>query len=551
MIVLILFAFIAGFVTILSPCILPILPIVLSGGIGGGKKRPLGIVLGFIISFTFFTLFLSSLVTWFKISPDTLRLASVIIIFGLGMSILIPQFQLFIERMFAKVSNKVTVKNSGDGFGAGVLLGISLGLVWTPCVGPILASVITLAASNALTTSSLLITLAYSIGTAIPLLLITYGGRALLQKVPWLVKNTLHIQKAFGILMMVVSIGIFFNIDRSFQTYVLDVFPNYGTNLTKLEDNELVKKQLEGMKKAPSLLKLDGAPEFINGQWLNSDPLSISSLKGKVVLVDFWTYTCINCIRTLPALTSWHTKYKDKGLVIVGIHTPEFAFERSKANVENALKMYGITYPVLQDNDYENWNAYGNRYWPAKYLIDASGHIRYTHFGEGAYEETEKKIQELLLENGVKQLDSIQEQKTQGTLFQSRTPELYLGSSRTEGRVEVIDDMPLHTYALNGQWTITEEYARSSPDSSLTLHFQGNEVNIVMSPLKKGDRVKVYLDDQVIDENLGGTDVRNGIVTLDMERLYNIVRLPKYSGSSILRLEFLDGATECYAFTFG
>ncbi|MFZ2026683.1 MAG: cytochrome c biogenesis protein DipZ [Microgenomates group bacterium] len=551
MIVLILFAFIAGFVTILSPCVLPILPIVLSGGIGGGKKRPLGIVLGFIISFTFFTLFLSSLVTLFKISPDTLRLASVIIIFGLGMSILIPQFQLFIERMFAKVSNKVAVKNSGDGFGAGVLLGISLGLVWTPCVGPILASVITLAASNALTTSSLLITLAYSIGTAIPLLLITYGGRALLQKVPLLVNNTIHIQKSFGILMMVVSIGIFFNIDRSFQTYILDVFPNYGTNLTRFEDNELVKKQLEGMKKAPSLLKLDGAPEFISGQWLNSNPLSMSSLKGKVVLVDFWTYTCINCIRTLPTLTSWHTKYKDKGLVIVGIHTPEFAFERSKENVESALKMYGISYPVLQDNDYENWNAYSNRYWPAKYLIDASGRIRYTHFGEGAYEETEKKIQELLLENGVNQLDSIQEEKTQGTLFQGRTPELYLGSNRTEGRVEVIDDMPLHTYVLSGQWTITDEYARSSPDSSLTLHFQGNEVNLVMSPLKKGDRVKVYLDDKVVDETLSGTDVRNGIVTLDMERLYNIIRLPKHSRSSILRLEFLDGATECYAFTFG
>lgn len=551
MIILILFAFIAGFVTILSPCILPILPIVLSGGIGGGKKRPLGIVLGFIISFTFFTLFLSSLVTLFKISPDALRLASVIIIFGLGMSILIPQFQLFIERIFTKVSNKVAVKNSGDGFGAGVLLGISLGLVWTPCVGPILASVITLAASNALTTSSLLITLAYSIGTAIPLLLITYGGRALLQKVPLLVNNTMHIQKAFGILMMVVSIGIFFNIDRSFQTYILDVFPNYGTSLTQFEDNELVKKQLEGMKKAPSLLRLDGAPEFISGQWLNSNPLSMSSLKGKVVLVDFWTYTCINCIRTLPALTSWHAKYKDKGLVIVGIHTPEFAFERSKENVESAMKMYGISYPVLQDNDYENWNAYGNRYWPAKYLIDASGRIRYTHFGEGAYEETEKKIQELLLENGVKQLDSIQEEKTQGTLFQGRTPELYLGSSRTEGRVDVVDDMPLHSYVLSGQWTITDEYARSSPDSSLTLHFQGNEVNLVMSPLKKGDRVKIYLDDQVVDETLSGTDVRNGIVTLDMERLYNIIRLPEHSRSSILRLEFLDGATECYAFTFG
>lgn len=551
MIILILFAFIAGFVTILSPCILPILPIVLSGGISGGKRRPVGIVLGFVISFTFFTLFLSSLVTLLRISPDTLRFMSVIIIFTLGMSMFIPQFQLLIERIFAKISNKVAVRNSGDGFGGGVLLGTSLGLVWTPCVGPILASVIALAASNALTTSSLLITLAYSMGTAIPLLLITYGGRALLQKVPWLLKNTVSIQKLFGIVMMVVSIGIYFNIDRSFQTYVLDVFPNYGTSLTKFEDNELVKKQLDGVKKAPPLLKFNGAPEFVQGQWLNSDPLTISSLKGKVVLIDFWTYTCINCIRTLPALTTWHTKYKDKGLMIVGIHTPEFAFERSKENVEEAIRMYGIAYPVLQDNAYENWNAYGNRYWPAKYLIDASGRIRYTHFGEGAYEETEKKIQELLLENGVTQLGSIQEEKTESPLFQSRTPEIYLGSVRTEGRVSSPDEMPLNTYALTGQWTITDEYARSAPGSSLILHFEGNEVNLVMSPLKKGDRVRIYLDDKLISDDYAGTDVTDGIVTLDTERLYNILRLRNHSRSSILRMEFIDGATECYAFTFG
>lgn len=351
--------------------------------------------------------------------------------------------------------------------------------------------------------------------------------------------------------MMVVSIGIYFNIDRSFQTYVLDVFPNYGTSLTKFEDNELVKKQLDGVKKAPPLLKFNGAPEFVQGQWLNSDPLTISSLKGKVVLIDFWTYTCINCIRTLPALTTWHTKYKDKGLMIVGIHTPEFAFERSKENVEEAIRMYGIAYPVLQDNAYENWNAYGNRYWPAKYLIDASGRIRYTHFGEGAYEETEKKIQELLLENGVTQLGSIQEEKTESPLFQSRTPEIYLGSVRTEGRVSSPDEMPLNTYALTGQWTVTDEYARSAPQSSLTLHFEGNEVNLVMSPLKKGDRVKIYLDGAIISDDYAGTDVRDGIITLDTERLYNIVRLPNHSRSSILRMEFLDGATECYAFTFG
>lgn len=551
MIILTLFAFIAGFVTILSPCILPILPIVLSGGISGGKKRPIGIVVGFVISFTFFTLFLSSLVKLLGISPDTLRFISVVIIFTLGTSMFIPQFQLLIERMFSRISGKVIIKSSKDGFGGGVLLGTSLGLVWTPCVGPILASVITLAASNTLTSSSLFITLAYSLGTAIPLLLITYGGRALLQKNPWLLKNTVTIQRLFGILMMIVSVGILFNIDRSFQAYILDVFPNYGINLTKFEDNDLVRKKLTNMKNSPPLLSSQNAPELRQGQWLNTSPLTMSSLRGKVVLVDFWTYTCINCIRTLPSLTSWHAKYKDKGLVIIGIHTPEFAFERSKENVEDAIKMYNIRYPVLQDNEYENWNAYENRYWPAKYLIDASGRIRYTHFGEGAYEETERKIQELLLENGAGQLDSLKIDQKDTFLFQRRTPEIYLGSRRTEGRVVSTNNMPLDSYVLDGKWTISDEYARSSPTSSLTLHFQGKEVNLVMSPLKKGDRAKVYLNDEVVQSGDSGSDVVDGIITLDTERLYHIIRLKEHSRSSILRIEFIDGATECYAFTFG
>jgi cytochrome c biogenesis protein CcdA len=224
---LILFSFIAGFVTILSPCILPILPIVLSGSLNGGHRRPIGIVVGFVLSFTLFTLFLSAIVKATGLSPDLLRSVSVIIILFFGAALLLPNFQVLMEKLFTRLAGSVSGKVSqGSGFWSGILLGLSLGLVWTPCVGPIIASVITLAATSSVNGSAVLITLAYSIGTAIPMFAITYGGRKLLQKIPWLLRNTGNIQKVFGVLMILVAIGIFFNLDRKFQTAVLDKLPD-------------------------------------------------------------------------------------------------------------------------------------------------------------------------------------------------------------------------------------------------------------------------------------------------------------------------------------
>ncbi len=384
MLILAFFAFIAGFVTILSPCILPILPIVLSTGLTGGHKRPLGVVAGFVLSFSLFTLFLSTLVQATGISADSLRALSVVIIIFFGLTLLLPQFQVMMEKLFSKLSSHISPKASqGSGFFGGFLLGLSLGLIWTPCVGPIIASVITLAATSSVTASAAIITFAYSLGTAIPMFAITYGGRKLLLKVPWLLKNTAKVQKVFGILMMLVAVGIFFNIDRKFQAWVLETFPQYGVGLTSFEDNDLVKEKLEDMEDAPPLKEdIDSmvypqAPEIMPGAWLNSEPLTLSSLRGKVVLIDFWTYTCINCIRTFPYLKNWYDKYKDEGFVLIGVHTPEFEFEKDIDNLRDALTDYDLKYPVVQDNDYKTWRAYQNRYWPAHYLIDKNGLIRY------------------------------------------------------------------------------------------------------------------------------------------------------------------------------
>ena len=532
MILLVFFAFLAGVVTILSPCILPILPIVLSGSLAGGKKRPFGIITGFILSFTFFTLALSAIVKATGLSADGLRTIAIVVIALFGLSMITPKFQIWMERIFSKLAGFLPKGSNDSGYVGGIFVGLSLGLLWAPCVGPILASVITLAATSSVRLITILITLAYSIGTAIPMLGITYGGRTLLNRVPWLLSSSQKIQKTFGVFMILTAIAIFFNIDRKFQTYILTTFPNYGVGLTKFEDNRFVSQALQSLTKKPTDnsqigkpmnevldLGFGSAPEFISGgQWFNSEPLSINKLRGNVVLVDFWTYTCINCIRTLPYLKNWHAKYKDKGLVIVGVHTPEFEFEKEAKNVEKAIKDFDLQYPIMQDNDYATWNAYSNRYWPAKYLVDKNGVIQYTHFGEGDYDETEKKIQELLA------LDMAIDNPTYQ--IQSRTPEIYLGAARGD-------------YTLirtEGTWTKSEEYTMPKKGATLSLRFDARKVFLVM---RGNGEVKVFLDDNFISTT-----------TVDVNKLYELINLPQ-AGQHILKLEFLDDNVELYAFTFG
>src|SRR3989344_5062044 len=370
MLLLIVFAFLAGVVTILSPCILPVLPIVLAGSVGEGRRRPFGIVTGFVLSFTIFTLFLTTIVKATGISADSLRLVSVVVVFTLGLSLILPRLQALTERLFSKIS-KFSPK-SGQGFSGGLILGLGLGLLWTPCVGPIIASVISLALTGSVNLAAFAITLAFSLGTAIPMFIVISTGRSVLGR---LQPYSSFIQKTFGVLMILTAIAIYFNLDRKFQTYVLQVFPKYGAGLTQLEDNPGVKRQLDQLRTTPmptdkigrpmneftdsQLSDYSPAPELIpGGEWFNlpagRQAVSIQDLRGKVVLVDFWTYTCINCIRTLPYLKSWHEKYSEKGLVIIGVHTPEFEFEKNPANVQKAIADFGLKYYVMQDKDYSD-----------------------------------------------------------------------------------------------------------------------------------------------------------------------------------------------------
>lgn len=572
MILLLLFSFVAGLVTILSPCILPVLPIVLSSSVGGkeSKTRPWGIMLGFIASFTFFTLFLSSIVRITNIPGDSLRLISVLIVFVFGLTLLIPRLQIILEQIFSGAIKLSPQQNQKSGFMGGLLVGLSLGLLWTPCVGPILASVISLAVTGTVTLDTFVITLFYSLGTAIPMMAIILGGRKIFEKLPWLTKNTQLIQKIFGIVMILTAIGIFLNVDRKFQSLVLNKFPNYGVGLTKIEEIKPVSDQLKQLtgtnipsadlgKPSSDLTSKIMAPEIIpGGVWLNSAPLSIKELRGKVVLVDFWTYSCINCQRTFPYLKSWWNKYKNEGLVIIGVHSPEFEFEKSEKNLRMAISDFQLPYPIVQDNNFATWKAFNNNYWPAKYIIDKDGYIRFTHFGEGNYDEVEKTIQSLLMESGAKIATT--EIKNPTYQIYAKTPETYLGYGRlsnfaspeniiqdTIAKYSFPQNLLQNDVAYEGQWMVTKEFANPQKGAKLSLDFNAKEVYLVMRTKGKQSSVKVHLDN---DLKSLGIDALNGTVFVNQDRLYKLINLTT-PGRHTLELEFEDSDAEIFAFTFG
>ena len=602
MIVLLAFAFVSGVITILSPCILPVLPIVLSGGVGGGKARPFGVLSGFVVSFTAFTLSLSAIVQVLGIPVDALRIVAVVLIVLFGIVMLVPWLRDRFEMLTARLATRgnrggsiASNKSGWAGFGGGVLVGLSLGLIWTPCVGPIMASVISLALTQHVDGGSVFITLAYTLGTSLPMLGVMLGGRALLAKVPGLKKHAAGIQKGFGVLMIAMGVVIGLGWDRQFQAAVLRAFPRYGTGLTVVEKAAPVQAALKsrepaartgsgkpgaaGVFSAPDTAPENGmlgdygaAPEFLTrGTWFNTEglspaagqtaqggsmPLTLESLRGKVVVVDFWTYSCVNCVRTLPYLKAWYDAYRDKGLVIVGVHTPEFEFEKSSANVSRAIRELGVTWPVVQDNDYAQWMAYANQYWPAHYFIDAKGRVRYFHFGEGDYDVSERVIQALLKEAGSSVSGIV---SRPAPTLEALTPETYLGYDRARGFASAVDPvsdavadyrparMPNNgEWNLTGKWTITPQYVIPSDSGTLQLGFNARNVFLVIEPETPGASISIFVD----DTHSGDTpDVKAGTLVPTESRMYQLVGQAA-AGNHVLRLE-VKGKLRLFAFTFG
>jgi cytochrome c biogenesis protein CcdA/thiol-disulfide isomerase/thioredoxin len=574
--VLIVFALIAGAATALSPCVLPVLPVVLSAGVTGGPRRPLGIVTGLAISFAFATVALVYMIDLLGLPDDLMRNIAIAVLLGFGIALLVrplgARLEAWISRLVPAVGSR---RGDGGGFASGLLVGGSLGFVYAPCAGPILAGVITVSASQEFTAGRLAVALAYALGSAIVLYGLMLGGRRLTRR---LSRHAGRFQMATGALLVVVAGLMFADYDTRFQTAIADDLPGVLVNPSgELERSGGVRDQLAALRDmdgtsplraggGSGLPALGAAPDFTGNQrWFNTPGgrrLSLEDLRRKVVLVDFWTYTCINCIRTLPYLKAWDRRYRDRGLVIVGVHTPEFPFERDAGNVEDAIAQNGLHYAVAQDNDYATWDAYGNQYWPAKYLIDAHGQVRYTHFGEGAYEKTEAAIRRLLAEAGHRPPRELARASAERPSPFVTTPESYLGAARADRFVNGPIRAGVHTFAapvggvpddhlaLEGTWRVDESSATAVRRARLQVAFGARRAFLVLGTGgSEPVRVRVSLDGRPVPDELAGCDVRDGSVLVDRQRLYRLVELPR-AERHLLTLEFDQGVSG-YAFTFG
>jgi cytochrome c biogenesis protein CcdA/thiol-disulfide isomerase/thioredoxin len=548
MVLLLGIAFVAGVITAVSPCVLPVLPIVLAGGATGGSRRPFAIIAGLVASFTTFTLAATALLDAVGLPQDLLRNAAIALLFLVAATLLIPQLGVLLEKPFAFL----TRRRSGD-LGGGFLLGVSLGLVFVPCAGPVLATITVLAAERKVGVEAVAVTLFYGLGAGVVLLAVALGGQRFSRRLRGSGEN---LRRAAGVVLAASAFAIAFNLDTSLQTHL----GGYSGSLQKhIEDTSLAKKRLRDLRgggealaatkpAAPgtALPDFGPAPDFVGVTgWLNSKPLSITDLRGKVVLVDFWTYSCINCLRTLPHLRAWYAQYHARGLEIVGVHTPEFAFEHVPGNVRKATRDLGVSWPVALDNKYATWNAYRNQYWPAEYFVDRSGHIRKAHFGEGEYGQSEQLIRRLLGGRAPKRTTQVADE----TPTEPMSPETYLGAARIDpsryvgtapvfGR-EVLyrfpSTVPQNTLSYDGRWKLLAQQAIAGRNARLRFHFHARDVYVVLGG--KG----------TVEVLVGGRPAKTLHVAAD--RLYTAVSGPR-TRDAVLELRFSPGVRG-YSFTFG
>jgi cytochrome c biogenesis protein CcdA/thiol-disulfide isomerase/thioredoxin len=551
MLVLIPIAFAAGILTAFTPCILPMLPIVLAGGGSGTKRRPYAIAAGLVTTFTAFLL--AGAWLWSLLGIDAkhqIQIGALFLLF-FALTLFVPRIGELLERPFVRLTRRRT----GD-LGGGFFLGASLGLVFVPCGGPVLATLTANAATDRVGAWIVAVAIAYALGAALPLFAIARGSRRFTQSFR---QHAHAIRIAGGVLMTLAAVVIYNGWAESLQTRV----PGYAQWAQDLiEGNSQAKDELaqlngndrkgafvprSSMLADVPLKDYGPAPAFEGiSDWINSPKLTLDQVRGKVVLVDFWTYSCINCLRTLPYLEKWDRLYRDKGLVIVGVHTPEFAFEHDLGNVKSAVHRLGVRYPVALDNDYSTWNAYSNNYWPAHYLIDQRGHIRDLHIGEGDYDGTEHDIR-LLLEAGDAGRLPTDVHDPDLTPRELRTPETYLGYLRIGNYVgsPVKPDHDAHytfpsgldqdTFAYAGNWKVEGERIVAGDDARLRLRFLARTAYLVLGG---HGTVQVLLDGK-----------RTRSVRVDGDRLYTLATFPRPT-SKLLELRFTPGLAG-YAFTFG
>jgi cytochrome c biogenesis protein CcdA/thiol-disulfide isomerase/thioredoxin len=611
-IVLLLVGFLGGLVTGISPCILPVLPVIFAAGAASGlddgrspdaqtrapvlmaaggdsaasgvdpvgagtagspasadeavirqdesrrRRRPFAVVAGLVVSFSAVTLFGTWVLSALGLPLDLLRWLGLVVLAVVGLGLVVPAVGDLLERPFARLTAGAPATEGG-----GIVLGLSLGLVFVPCAGPVLAAITVVGATHHLGFSAILLTVAFSLGVAIPLLVFALLGQRLASHMQVVRTHAAQARRIIGAVLLLTALILALNLTNGLQQAV----PGYTNALqTHLESNTSAKRALAGvtgqatggaladcMPESPLLQRCGSAPAFLGiTRWLNTpagQPLSIRGLRGRVVLVDFWTYSCINCQRSLPYVESWNAAYAKDGLTVVGVHTPEFAFEHVISNITQAAAQLGVHYPIAVDNDYATWNNYQNSYWPAEYLIDATGQVRHVDFGEGQYSQTETFIRQLLTAADPRVVLPARADLPDLTPQQQTTPESYLGyqhgAPNLAGQGIVPDQItdyatltsiPQDEYAYGGQWDVGSEQSTAGASATLGLHFQAADVYLVLG------------GSGTIQVSLEGRPSRSVVVSGE-PKLYQLVGPGSYQDATLTLV--VSPGIKAYDFTFG
>ncbi|WP_455912743.1 cytochrome c biogenesis protein DipZ [Pseudomonas putida] len=584
---LLVLAYLGGVLTIVSPCILPVLPFVFARTGQPFMRSGLPLLAGMAVTFALVASLAAVGGGWVVQVNQYGRWLALLCVALFGLTLLLPQLSERLTRPLVAAGSRLSEAAGADAKprpGASFLIGVATGLLWAPCAGPILGLVLTGAALQGASIGTTLLLLAYAAGAATSLALaLLVGG-----KVFGLMKKSLGagewLRRGLGALMLAGVAAIALGLDTGVLSR-LSTASTGGLEQRLVDTLSAKPEQKSGAMMAGGAmmvaanhsdsLPIEGALPALDGavQWLNSPPLSAEALKGKVVLVDFWTYSCINCLRSLPYVKAWAAKYHDQGLVVIGVHAPEFAFERDVSNVTKAMTDLGITYPVAIDNNYKIWRAFNNQYWPAHYFADAKGQIRYHHFGEGDYAESERVIQQLLREAGATNVaGGLIEADAKGVeqapdMNEVQSPETYLGFQRAENFVttgtlgtDTVVNYPaagtlaLNNWTLEGPWNVGGQQATlDQAGGRIVYRFHARDLHLVLGPGADGKpvRFKVTIDGQAPGD-AHGTDVApDGSGTVTEQRLYQLVRQPGTVQDRTFSIEFLDPHVAAYAFTFG
>jgi cytochrome c biogenesis protein CcdA/thiol-disulfide isomerase/thioredoxin len=594
---LLILAYLGGVLTILSPCILPVLPFVFARAGQSFKRSGLPMLLGMGITFALVATLAAVGGSWAVNANQYGRIAALVLLGVFGLTLVFPALADRFARPFVAAGSRLSQSAESDSNASSVfasfLLGIGTGLLWAPCAGPILGLVLTGAALHGANVGTFALLLAYAAGAATSLALaLLIGGRIFAA-----LKSSLGagewIRRVAGVCVIAAVIVIALGLDTGLltrlstastngveQSLVAAIQPPPVATPSVVADEGagmMMMKGKPGIAKVAdqsTTLPVEGQFPSLDGavQWLNSPPLSVAALRGKVVVIDFWTYSCVNCLRTLPYVRAWAEKYKKQGLVVIGVHAPEFAFEKDVDNVRRAVSDLKIDYPVAIDNNYAIWRGFDNQYWPAHYFIDAQGRIRHHHFGEGEYAQSEEIIQQLLAEAGAGEVATgvVQPDVAGAALAPAaaelKSPETYIGYDRAQHFASAESpahdtltaytaptQLPLNDWALGGQWNISGESALARPGARIVYRFHARDLNLVLGPATDGKPVPfvVQIDGKAPGADHGVDTDAEGKGAITQQRLYQLIRLKGDVGDRTFDIEFPNGGVQAFAFTFG